>query len=188
MEKSLFGITEGIICQQNNCRGAYGAGLSGAISDQFPEVLQAFQDFNKMYKNPFEQLGKRQIVSLAYYKDSDEMKLGVANIYTQKDYGNSAKTGIIYTNTPLLIQNIKGIAEEYENLPVYIPHSVDKYGKHNGIGCGLAGEKWERLFPQLQALKLNNLYLLDTFNGEKTKVTPLDKKNKLKQSNNYERL
>lgn len=175
MEKKLFGVTEGIICQQNNCRGAYGAGLSGAISDQFPEVLQAFQHFNKVFNSPDEQLGKHQIVPLANYDGTNDIKLAVANIYTQRDYGNSAKTGVVYTNTPLLVKNIKEIAESNPDLPVYIPHAVDQNGKHGGIGCGLAGEKWENLYPQLQALNLPNLYLLDTFTGEREKVQPVSK-------------
>lgn len=170
-EKELFGVTEGIICQQCNCRGAYGAGLSGAISDKFPEVYKAFEQFNNLYPNPDEQLGKHHIVVLEQERDGST-KLGVANIFTQRDYGNSAKTGIVYTNTPLLVQNIKEIAEAYPDIPVYVPHAVDKNGKHGGIGCGLAGEKWENLYPQLQALKLDNLYLLDTFTGEREKVKP----------------
>lgn len=182
MEKKLFGVTEGIICQQNNCRGAYGAGLSGAIAEQFPEVLQAFQHFNKIFNSPDEQLGKHQIVSLSCYDGTNDTKLAVANIYTQRDYGNAARTGKVYTNTPLLVQNIKEIAKANPDLPVYIPHAVDKYGKHGGIGCGLAGEKWENLYPQLQALNLPNLYLLDTFTGEREKVQPLEKQRQISEN------
>lgn len=181
--KELFGVTEGIICQQCNCRGAYGAGLSGAISDKFPEVYYAFKDFNEKIPDPDKQLGKRQLVPLDTY-DNGCYKLAVANLFTQRDYGNSARTGVVYTHTDLLVRNIREIAELYPDLPIYVPHAVDKYGKHGGIGCGLAGEKWENLYPKLQALKLDNLYLLDTFTGEREKVQPLEI---TKRKDNYER-
>ena len=175
-EISLFGVTEGIICQQCNCRGAYGAGLSGAISDQFPQVKHAFDRFNAIYPKPDDQLGRHQIIPLEMYEGGNgQVKLAVANLFTQRNYGNAARTGKVYTNTPLLLDNIQFIAETNFDLPVYLPHSVDKNGKHNGIGCGLAGEKWENLYPQLQALNLPNLYLLDTFTGEREKVQPLEK-------------
>lgn len=181
-EVELFGVKEGIICQQCNCRGAYGAGLSGAISDKFPKVLQAFKNFNEFYTTPNMQHGKHQIVPL---KEETDIKghglLAVANLYTQKDYDNSKRTGKIYTNTEKLIENIKEIAMFYKEIPVYIPHSVDKSGEHTGIGCGLAGEKWENLYPRLQALKLPNLYLLDTYTGEKEKVQVENHKKKTKE-------
>lgn len=153
---SLFGVKKGIICQQCNCRGAYGAGLSGAISKEFPEVFQAFIDFTKSFKTPDELLGNYQIVILSN-------NLAVANLFTQRDCGNSRTTGIKYTDTDKLVACIKEIAERYPQLPIYLPHSVDRYGNHTGIGCGLAGEKWEVLEDRLSSLKLPNLCLLDTF-------------------------
>jgi len=75
-----------------------------------------------------------------------------------------------YINTPLLIKSIKELCEKYPSINFYLPHHVDSYGRHSGIGCGLAGEKWEILYPQLKNLNLSNLYLIDTFTDETEKV------------------
>lgn len=165
-QKELFGIKEGIILQQCNCQGAYGGGLSGAISLQYPEVYTAFKKFNQMYPTPEIQLGKHQIIDLK----NNESFLAVANLYTQEKYGNAYKTNIKYTDTEKLVANIKEIAETYSNVPIYVPHSVDNKGRHSGIGCGLAGEKWENLYKLLKDLKKPNLYMLDTYTGEIEKM------------------
>lgn len=167
-EIELFGITEGIICQQCNCQGRYGAGLSGVISNKFPIVLEQFKiNFSK---NIGKQFGTYEIIPIAFNHIEGEIRtLSVANIYSQDRYGNSAKTGVKYTNKHKLISAILEICEKF-NCNVYIPHSIDKNGNHTGIGCGLAGEKWENIYPVLQRLNLPNLYLVDTFTGETQKM------------------
>ena len=121
-----------------------------------------------MYPAPEVQLGKYQIIDLK----NNESFLAVANLYTQKNYGNAYKTNIKYTDTEKLVANIKEITETYSNVPVYVPHSVDNKGRHSGIGCGLAGEKWENLYKLLKELKEPNLYMLDTYTGEIEKINP----------------
>lgn len=186
--KGLFGVTQGIICQQCNCKGAYGAGLSGAIADKYPEVRDLFNVDYK--KNKGNQFGTYQIIPVEFVHTDNGIKaLSVANIYSQDGYGNSAVTGKKYTDTEKLVSAIKDICE-HSGGNVYIPHSVDKKGNHSGIGCGLAGEKWENLYPRLQALNAPNLYLLDTFTGEIEKVQPADKeqqKNKHKKGCDMDR-
>lgn len=152
-EATLFGISNGVICQQVNCCGAYGAGLSGAISKAFPVVLERFR---KNYElNRGNQFGTFEVIPVT---DS----LYIANIYSQMNYGNSSRTGIKYTDTNKLVNAIDDICDIFF-CPVYVPHFVDKFGNHSGIGCGLAGEKWGNLYPLLAELKQPNLYMLDTY-------------------------
>ena len=167
---SLFGINYGVICQQCNCKGAYGAGLSGAISSQYPIVLKDFEDDYRNRKG--RQFGTYRIIAIDSYKKSfNEIRpLMVANIYSQNDYGNSEKTGIVYTDIDKLVACIKDICEKYSNSPVYVPHAINANGKHGGIGCGLAGEKWKNLYPRLVALNQSNLYTLDTYTGITGKI------------------
>lgn len=164
--KELFRQTKGIICQQVNCRGAYGAGLSGIISDQYPEVLSAFR---KNYAvNRGKQFGTYEIVKLNQENDF----LAVANIYSQEDYGNPQRSGRIYTDWRTLAECIRDIANNYPELPIYLPHSAGKNGQpDNGIGCGYGGEKWEHLYEVFQNLRLPNLYTIDTYTGKTEKIT-----------------
>lgn len=180
---TIFGITEGVICQQVNCCGVMGAGLAKVILEQFPQVKMAFDDYyikstnasNKKYKCHYNQLGSFQFVPLDkpfksignltydpdYNKDS---RLLVANIYSQDFYGNPEKTGKIYTKLDILINSIKTILFTTD-LPVYVPMH---------IGCGYGGEVWERVYPKLCELAKDhdNLYLLDTIMCRIEKISP----------------
>ena len=57
--------------------------------------------------------------------------LVIANIFSQKDFGNSKKTGIVYTDMNLLTESLKYLLKT--NSKVYVPQY---------IGCGLAGGDW----------------------------------------------
>ena len=164
--KELFRQTKGIICQQVNCRGAYGAGLSGVISEQYPEVLSAFQ---KNYAvNRGKQFGTYEIVTL---NQGNEL-LAVANIYSQEDYGNPQRTGKVYTDWRVLADCIQDIATKNPDLPIFLPHTAGKNGQpDNGIGCGYGGETWAHLFEVFQNLRLPNLYTIDTYTGKPEKIT-----------------
>ena len=84
----LFGMSKGVICQQVNCRGAYGAGLSGIIAKKFPQVQESYKEFCSKYSSPDDLLGEYSICTL----DADERTfLGVANLFTQRSYGNAAQ-------------------------------------------------------------------------------------------------
>lgn len=181
-DKKLFGISEGIICQQVNCCGVMNAGLAKIIKTQYPQVEEAFYDNykkstnsqNRNYKCHFNQLGSFQLVALD--KPFQPVRNGgntamidngiyVANIYSQDFYGNPSKTGKVYTKLDSLINSIKTIAA-FSSLPVYVPFH---------IGCGFGGEKWENVQQQLQTLVsdgYDNIYLLDTYSNEIEKVEP----------------
>lgn len=177
---SLFGIFEGIICQQVNCCGVMNAGLAKVIKTQYPQVEEAFNDYyhtstnsqNRNYKCHFNQLGSFQLVALdkpfqptgnVGNADITDSGLYVANIYSQDFYGNPSKTGKVYTKLGSLINSIKTIAA-FSSLPVYVPFH---------IGCGFGGEKWENIQQELQALVsdgYDNIYLIDTYSNEIEKV------------------
>lgn len=178
-EISLFGITEGIICQQVNCCGVMGAGLAKVIMDKFPLVKESYDEFyrdtDKGYKCHFNQLGTVDVipvdipnltladkVKFSLNDKINKSKLMVANIYAQDFYGNPNKTGKVYTKLHHLTNAITALCIGY-NLPIYIP---------KGIGCGYGGETWNCVYKELQKLaeKFDNLYLLDTFSQEVSKI------------------
>jgi uncharacterized phage-like protein YoqJ len=148
----LFGINEGIVCQQVNCKGVMGAGLAKAISDKFPIVKEKYLENYK--KNKGIQLGSFQIIDVAV-TSSDF--LAVCNLYTQDSYGNSSITKKCYTDKELLINAIDCVCSSNPNTKVYIPIK---------IGCGLAGGNWEEIKEEIVNLvkkrNINNAYFLDT--------------------------
>lgn len=160
--KGLFGITNGIICQQVNCKGAYGAGLSKVIADKYPIVRDIFM---KSYQeNGESKLGSFEVIDVDSWIVEPTINnpggvetLSIANVYSQFDYGNPAVTGKVYTNLPMLIRAIGAISSMYPTRTIYIPIK---------IGCGLGGEKWENVYENIKALELENVLLLDTWTGE----------------------
>jgi hypothetical protein len=158
MDKSLFGITKGILCQQCNCKGKYGAGISGAISSVYPEVYFSF-------KKDYEKYGKDDALFGTTTMVKCTETLSVANIYSQHDYGRRGQ----YTDIPELVKNIINIAVQNPTTDIYLPHYYNTItGKHTGIGAGLGGGTWEIIEGYLQTaidhLKIQNIYLYDTIN------------------------
>lgn len=184
----LFGIKEGIICQQVNCKGVMGAGLAKAISDKFPIVKEKYLENYK--KNKGMQLGSFQIIDVVV-TSSDF--LAVCNLYTQDNYGNSSITKKCYTDKELLINTIECVCSSNPNTKVYIPIK---------IGCGLAGGNWEEIKEEIINLikkrNIHNAYFLDTLQkkafyikqtGELIQVSTdeeLDKENPFKEDS-YEK-
>lgn len=184
----LFGIKEGIICQQVNCKGVMGAGLAKAISDKFPIVKEKYLENYK--KNKGMQLGSFQIIDVVV-TSSDF--LAVCNLYTQDNYGNSSITNRCYTDKELLINAIECVCSNNPNTKVYIPIK---------IGCGLAGGNWEEVKEEIINLikkrNIHNAYFLDTLQkkafyikqtGELIQVSTdeeLDKENPFKEDS-YEK-
>lgn len=153
---SIFGITTGIICQQTNCQNAYGAGLSGIIAKQYPVVYEKFKE--NYINNKGNQFGTYELINV-------EPDLYIANIYSQNYYGNSYKTHIQYTDIDKLISAIDNIAETNKYKQIYIPCCKFKHNIINGIGCGLAGAKWDDIYPRIVELskRHKSLFLLDTY-------------------------
>ena len=153
--KGIFGITKGIICQQVNCQKVMEAG----IANKYPVVFEEYNAVFEMYDKK-DLYGNAQIIEV-------EDGLFIANLFTQFNYGNPAKTGQVYTNAELLVKAVEAVCKDAGDLPVYIPHQKASNGKQEmGIGCGYGGESWSKLGPMFRDLKLPNLHLLDTNTGE----------------------
>mgnify|MGYP000759919280 FL=1 len=152
--KDLFGITEGVFCQQVNCRGAIGGGLSGAINKVFPAV-------GERYMKVFEEnhgISSRLFGGYDFVRVTDN--LTVANIYSQDKYGNPKHTHEIYTDRKKLLNAVNYICDIFPDRNVFIPKE---------IGCGLGGENWEEIQDELYKLNKDNLYIVDTWTKALTK-------------------
>lgn len=143
----LFGIKEGIICQQVNCKNAMGAGLAKAIYEKYPIVKTSY---HKSFEKNLKLFGKYQVIPLT---DT----LSVANIYSQDGYENGIKNGIVYTDRDKLVNAIQSLISRYPERMIYVPKN---------IGCGLGGEKWGNIYPMLTELDCDRLRILDTMTCE----------------------
>lgn len=137
LKGDLLSVTEGVIAHGVNCRGAFGSGVAGAISRQFPWVREAY--FNKWRAEGWK-LGDVQVVrndGTKVVKKSTMEKilklsgLTFANCATQYDFGTD-KINIDYSALELCINKVLHFCH-MNNFPLSIPK----------IGCGLAGGKWE---------------------------------------------
>lgn len=130
---NLLSIRSGVIMQQVNCKNAYGAGISGQISRLYPAV---YQDYRASFsgRRPSDLFGSVRFIQVT-------PDLVVANAYTQFGFGNSAKTGIVYTDMNRLVNAIALVAKQFGH--VYVPYR---------IGCGLAGGSWPDLCDRIRDL------------------------------------
>ena len=144
IDGDLLEQTEGVIAHQVNCRNVIGAGVSGAIIAKYPVVERDYHNTCQFWE-PEELLGTWKAVEVSPV-------LTIVNLYTQMDYGNSRKDGVVYTCMPLLIENLHHVCKKYAKTTVYVPYK---------IGCDLAGGSWEELekgcsdLENLVAVRLN---------------------------------
>lgn len=121
----ILDITDGIICQQVNCTGGYGAGLSGKISKKYPQV-------EKAYRNLFKSTPRSSLFGICQpVRINDD--LIIVNIFAEWDYANAYEQGIVSTDMDKLVSGVKRVCEKYAGRKIYVPHR---------IGCGLAGGDW----------------------------------------------
>lgn len=148
---SITDVTEGIVVHQVNCRNRIGAGVSGAIIKKWPKVELEFHRLSQKTA-PVHLLGQTQFIKISEPIMENQHGLTIVNLFSQLNYGNSTKTGVVYTDIKALVTNILKICYENPNVPVYIPY---------GIGCGLAGADWNEVSSwlkdpkNLHAIKLN---------------------------------
>ena len=151
----LFGVENGIICQQVNCQNMMAAGLAKAIAEEFPEVKEYYHENAKTHIG--NQFGTYEIIPLLI----PDFPLSVANIYSQDKYGNPTHTKEIFTDIDKLVRAIKEIALTHPDTAVYVPYN---------IGCGYGGESWEHVFSALDDMvrenHLTNVRILDTLSKE----------------------
>lgn len=143
---SIFGIENGILCQQVNCQNVIGAGLSGEIIKHFPVVKE---NYHKSFegKQKGDLYGKYNVIKV-------DDNFYIANLYTQFFYGNAAKTGKVYTDEQKLLNAISEIASKNPDKEIYVPEK---------IGCGLAGGDWKAIVYYLNRLPYDNLNIVNTF-------------------------
>lgn len=148
---SITDIDVGIIAHQVNCCNVMGSGVAAAISTKYPIVKSHYHALcNSMFEKVdsycaiYNLYGKVQVVRIID-------KLSVANIFTQLYYGNSAKTGLKYTNEDMLVDKIVELCNKYKDTSIYIPER---------IGCGLAGGNWHYVSSKLKDANLLNLIVV----------------------------
>lgn len=133
LRRDLLTVTEGVIAHQVNCRNRIGGGVSGAIIRRYPAVAE---DYHRSFR---EEKAEALFGSLRLIPVTD--RLTVANLYTQMDYGNPARTGRVYTDAERLAACLARLCADHQ--AVYVPYL---------IGCGLGGERWDRVAPLLAGL------------------------------------
>ena len=114
---NILDITDGIICQQVNCKLVMGAGLAKQIREKYPVVYNVYK--NRRGPN----LGDLLIVPVS-------KELSVACLYAQYSYGRYGKfTDYFAFETCLMRLKESNI----HNKQIYFPYK---------IGCGLGGGDW----------------------------------------------
>jgi hypothetical protein len=147
---NILDVKEGVICQQVNCQNVMGAGLAKQIAARYPVVKEKYHElcgqFADQEKRSAGLFGRWQKVKIAE-------KLFVVNIFSQDNYGNGKKNGVVYTDREKLLSSIADIAEHAarRQLEVYIPA---------GIGCGYGGENWEEVEPLIKQLPSTNITIV----------------------------
>lgn len=168
--ENLFGIEEGILCNQVNSKGVVSSGFTKRLFYHHPEAKLAFQKAYKSCKlKQIDPLGKAMITPC-----SEKPNVSIANIYAQSQIGNAELDGKSYTNISALCECIGKICDKYPHLPIYLPCIMNtNHGAFqvlDAIGCGKSGGKWEEIESQLLALKKDNLFLVDTTTGRCEKL------------------
>lgn len=110
-----------IIGHQCNCQGSMGAGIAKQIANKFPNVENEYKKLCNS-KKPEELLGTCQVVQT--YDQS------VANLFGQNRYGRGKRQ----TDYKALRKSLEELRDNYPDQIIGLPY---------GIGCGLAGGKWE---------------------------------------------
>lgn len=121
------------ILHQCNNKGGWGRGFVLEISKRWAEPERVYRERNSY------PLGDFDIV-----KVEDDPKTYIVNIIGQEGYGNSARTGIIYTRLEALekaFKELSGILPE--NAIVHCPK----------LGAGLAGGDWNEIAKLLQLIQ-----------------------------------
>lgn len=119
IDQDLLEVTHGVVAQQVNCRGAFGAGLALATRKRFPAVADAY------FKKRDWKLGDVLFVEVA----SDHVHALLAG---QDRYGRGGRF-TDYAALETALRKAQQFAEPLR-LPLFLPY---------GIGCGLAGGEWQ---------------------------------------------
>jgi O-acetyl-ADP-ribose deacetylase (regulator of RNase III) len=120
--KNILDVTDGIICQQVNCKGVMGAGLALQIRNKYPTVYDAYR---KYYKKGLLDLGVVFMVPVS-------STLIVANLCGQYGYGRDKQ----YTDYYALMDCFSFLQTSRRGKNIYIPYKM---------GCRLGGGDWKKV-------------------------------------------
>lgn len=125
----IFEVETDILCHQVNAQGVMGAGLAYQMRIKHPEVYGAYRHWCK-------NVGADDAFGSWLVVPTRSGKL-VVNICAQKYYGYRD----CYTDYATLYNAFKFINKKYPGKTVAVPH---------GIGCGLAGGNWDRVYAIIE--------------------------------------
>ena len=132
---NIVHVQSGVVLHQVNCRNSFGYGVAEQIARTWPVVKERYHAYCESVRDPQKLFGACLPVSVSPY-------LTVVNAFSQLNYGNPRRTGLVYTDVNALLNCIdKTLAHYPGETPVYIPW---------GIGCGFGGYDWENLLPELE--------------------------------------
>jgi uncharacterized phage-like protein YoqJ/O-acetyl-ADP-ribose deacetylase (regulator of RNase III) len=132
-------LAEGcVIAHQVNCQDRIGAGVSGAITKRWPVVERRYHEFAQQHPTPQDRLGRIQPIPVGN-------GTYVCNLFTQLNYGNSSKTGTVYTDVDKLVRRLENLCERRPDDVICVPEN---------IGCGLAGADWDDVRRQIAHLPI----------------------------------
>lgn len=134
---NILDAHEDIICQQVNCMGVMGAGLAKQIRNKYPEVYDAYTEMCGMFS-------KKKLFGQSQMVKCNDGKY-IANIFGQLDYG----TNKVQTDYKALYDGLSRVfnavikLKQYKGKSIAIPY---------GIGCGLAGGNWGKVYEIIEEL------------------------------------
>lgn len=142
----LTAFDDGIpaIGHQVNCQGVMGAGLARQIRNHYPKV---YEQYKMAYNGSPDLLGKIQPILI------DKNKT-VVNLFAQDGYGRNG----LYTD-------YNALSECLSKLRNYVDHNV---ALPFGLGAGLAGGDWNRIYNMIENIFANSdkKLFLYKFRGE----------------------
>jgi len=128
IKKDILTVENGIICQQVNCQGAFGAGLAKQIRNKWPKVYEEYIIICKNNLPDFTLLGQ-------YFVTDISLDLKVCSIFGQLNYGTKERQ----TDYAALVRvfdhmkSNKSITNNINKGNLYFPYM---------FSCGLAGGDW----------------------------------------------
>lgn len=179
--ENLFGIEEGILCNQVNAKGIVASGFTKRLFYHHPEAREVFKKaFQSCKKQGIDPFGKASITPC-----KEKPEVSIANIYAQRQVGNAEIDGKEYTDVPTLCECIGKICDTYKDKPVYLPcvmsSNTGDFTVLDAIGCGKSGGKWCDIKRGLDTLHKDNLFLVDTTTG---RCEPLSRDKSLNLASN----
>lgn len=126
IKKDITTVTFGVVAHGCNCdpRGIMGSGVAKAIRSKWPD---AYLNHKKYIK-----IGGPASLGSVHVTNISDLKLYVANCYTQVKFGSDGKRYADLQAIETTLTYVYGFCK-FNRLPIYLPQ----------IGCGLGGLDWD---------------------------------------------